>query len=111
MPEARRQPEPVKPKRPIYTLETTGLLIIALLVLIPGGKIGVWIAGGLGFLVVLLGIVLSFIPPGETENKLLFEVKLASGTALAVFFGIWLYSRGARARARQPQTVGLQKPS
>jgi|GraSoiStandDraft_24_1057298.scaffolds.fasta_scaffold04295_3 hypothetical protein len=34
MPEARRQPEPVKPKRPIYTLETTGLLIIALLVLI-----------------------------------------------------------------------------
>ena len=80
-------------------------------VLIPGGKIGVWIAGGLGFMVVLLGIVLSFIPPGETENKLLFEVKLASGTALAVFFGIWLYSRGARARARQPQTVGLQKPS
>ena len=75
-------------------------------VLIPGRKTGVWIAGGLGFLVVLLGIVLSFIPPGETENKLLFEVKLASGTALAVLFGIWLYSRGVRVRSRQRESVG-----
>ena len=45
-------------------------------VLIPsGGKTGVWIAGGLGFLVTLLGIVLSFVPPGETRNKPLFEGK------------------------------------
>jgi hypothetical protein len=70
-------------------------------VLIPGGKIGVWIAGGLGFLVVLLGIALSFIPPGDTGNKLLFEVKLVSGTALAVLFGIVLYGRGARTRSRE----------
>lgn len=37
MPEARRQREPEpesKPKRPVYALETTGLLIIALLVLV-----------------------------------------------------------------------------
>ena len=70
-------------------------------VLIPGGKIGVWIAGGLGFLVVLMGIVLSFIPPGETENKPLFELKLASGTLLAVLFGLVLYARGARTRSRE----------
>ena len=38
-------------------------------VLIPGGKLGVWIAAGLGFLVVLLGIVLSLIPPGETSEQ------------------------------------------
>jgi amino acid transporter len=75
-------------------------------VLIPGGKLGVWIAGGLGFLVVLLGIVLSFIPPGETANKVLFEVKLASGTALAVLFGIVLYARGARTRSRERETAG-----
>jgi amino acid transporter len=74
-------------------------------VLIPGGKIGVWIAGGLGFLVVLLGIVLSFIPPGETENKLLFEMKLISGTAFAVLFGIALYARGARTRSREQESV------
>lgn len=80
-------------------------------VLIPGGKRGVWIAGGLGFLVVLLGIVLSFIPPGEEQHKLLFEVKLASVTVLAVLFGIWLYARGARAKWREPETVRVQNPS
>ena len=69
-------------------------------VLIPGGKLGVWIAGGLGFLVTLLGIVLSFVPPGETENKLLFEVKLVSGTAIAVMIGLLLYWRGARQKAK-----------
>jgi amino acid transporter len=73
-------------------------------VLIPGGKIGVWIAGGLGFLVVLLGIVLSFIPPGETQNKLMFEVKLVSGTVFAVLFGLVLYFRGARARLNEGKT-------
>ena len=75
-------------------------------VLIPGGKIGVWLAGGLGFSVVLLGIVLSFIPPGETQNKLLFEVKLVSGTALAVLCGLALYSQGARARAHEGEGAG-----
>ena len=74
-------------------------------VLIPGGKVGVWIAGGLGFLVVLLGIVLSFIPPGETQNKFLFEVKLLSGTVLAVLLGLVLYFRGARARSYEGETV------
>jgi glutamate:GABA antiporter len=69
-------------------------------VLIPGGKLGVWLAAGLGFLVVLLGIVLSFVPPGETGSKFLFEVKLISGTAFAVLLGLVLYYRGARQKAR-----------
>ena len=69
-------------------------------VLIPGGKIGVWIASGLGFAVVLLGIVLSFIPPGETENKFLFALKLIVGTGFAVLLGLVLYARGAREKSR-----------
>ena len=48
----------------------------------------------------------AYIPPGETANKLLFEVKLASGTALAVLFGIVLYARGARTRLRERETAG-----
>jgi len=75
-------------------------------ILIPGGKIGVWIASGLGFSVVLLGIVLSFIPPGETENKLLFAAKLIGGTGFAVMLGLVLYARGARVRSRQRESVG-----
>ncbi len=70
-------------------------------VLIPGGKIGVWTAGGFGFLIALGGIVLSFIPPGETENKFVFSVKLISGTVIAVALGLILYYRGVRAKARE----------
>ena len=70
-------------------------------VLIPGGKIGVWIAGGLGFLVTLGGIALSFVPPGETANKFVFSIKLIGGTAIAVGLGLVLYYRGLRAKARE----------
>jgi amino acid transporter len=70
-------------------------------VLIPGGKIGVWIAGGFGFLVTLGGIVLSFVPPGESESKFVFSLKLVSGTVIAVGLGLMLYYRGARAKARE----------
>ena len=65
-------------------------------VLIPGGKLGVWIAGGLGFIAVLCGIVFSLIPPGEEANKVLFEEKLVGGAVGAVAIGLMLYWRGAR---------------
>ena len=76
-------------------------------VLVPGGKPGVWLAGGCGFLVVLLSIVLSLIPPGEEQNKLAFEVKLVSGTLLSILLGLVLYWRGAREKASE----GLGSPS
>ena len=65
-------------------------------VLIPGGKLGVWLAGGTGFFVVLAGIAFSVIPPGETENKFLFELKLIGCTGISVLVGLALYWRGAR---------------
>jgi len=70
-------------------------------VLIPGGKFGVWIAGGLGFASVLCGIVFSLIPPGEESNKVLFECKLVGGTVAAIALGLFLYFRGARAKVQQ----------
>ncbi|MGB2654458.1 MAG: amino acid permease, partial [Candidatus Acidiferrum sp.] len=70
-------------------------------VLIPGGKFGVWIAGGLGFAVVLCGIAFSFIPPGEEANKILFEAKLVGGTVAAVLVGLVLYWRGARTKREE----------
>lgn len=75
-------------------------------VLIPGGKVGVWIVGSLGFLVVLAGIVLSFIPPGESENKLAFEATLVAGTFCFVALGLILYFRGARAKTRESVVTG-----
>jgi len=75
-------------------------------ILIPGGKIGVWITSGLGFAVVLLGIVLSFVPQGETENKFLFALKLIVGTGFAVLLGLVLYARGAREKSRERKRSG-----
>jgi amino acid transporter len=69
-------------------------------VLIPGGKFGVGIASGLGFLVVLGGIVLSLIPPGDSSDKLGFELKLIGGTVTAVVLGLVLYFRGVRDKSR-----------
>jgi glutamate:GABA antiporter len=68
-------------------------------VLIPGGKAGVWIAGGLGFVSVLCGIAFSLIPPGEESNKILFECKLVGGTVASVALGLFLYFRGARTKS------------
>jgi len=67
-------------------------------VVIPGGRFGVCVAGGLGLMVVGVGIVLSFIPPGDTSNKVLFETKLVAGTVLSILLGLVLYYRGARQR-------------
>jgi len=67
-------------------------------VLVPGGIAGVWICGSLGFLIVLLGIIVSLVPPGDSSNKLGFELKLVAGTAASVLLGLILYWRGARAR-------------
>lgn len=65
-------------------------------VLIPGGKLGVWIASGLGFLVVLLGIVLSFVPPGEATSKFQFEIELIAATGVAISIGLLLHYWGER---------------
>jgi amino acid transporter len=74
-------------------------------VLIPGGTLGVWIAGGLGFAVSLAAILLSVIPPGETVNKFQFEAKLVGGTGFAILLGIMLYIRGARQKAREARDL------
>jgi len=65
-------------------------------ILVPGGVAGVWICGGLGFLVVLGGIALSFVPPGDSANKLGFFMTLVVGTVASIFLGLILYWRGVR---------------
>ena len=67
-------------------------------VLVPGGIIGVWICGGLGFFVVLVGIFVSLIPPGDSANKPAFVLKVAIVTAISILIGLLLYWRGARAK-------------
>jgi len=67
-------------------------------ILIPGGKFGLWACGILGFVVVLLGIFVSLVPPGDTVNKWSFELRLVGGTLASIFLGLILYWRGARSK-------------
>jgi len=55
----------------------------------------------LGFIIVLASIILSVIPPGETANKLLFEVKLIGGTGFSLLLGVMLFVRGARTKEKE----------
>jgi glutamate:GABA antiporter len=71
-------------------------------VLIPGGTLGVWIAGGLGFAVTLASILLSAVPPGEVTNKFVFELKIIGASLAAVGLGLILYYRGAREKRSEP---------
>jgi amino acid transporter len=67
-------------------------------ILVPGGLPGVWIAGLLGFVVVLIGIVISVIPPGDSANKVAFVVKVIGVTAASIGLGLFLFWRGARSK-------------
>jgi amino acid transporter len=73
-------------------------------VLVPGGAGGVWFCGGVGFLVVLIGIAVSLVPPGDSANKLGFELKLLAGTAISILIGLALYWRGARSKQEELQS-------
>jgi amino acid transporter len=70
-------------------------------VLIPGGKAGVWIISSIGFLIVLAGIFVSLVPPGDSSNKLGFELKLVGGTIASIILGLTLYFRGVKAKERE----------
>jgi amino acid transporter len=70
-------------------------------VLVPGGRGGVWLVGSLGFLICLLAMALSMIPPGETTNKAVFELKLLGGTGIAIVIGLALYWRAKSRRIKR----------
>lgn len=67
-------------------------------VLVPGGRAGIWICGALGFVVILIGILFSLVPPGDASSKWIFELKLAGGTFASILLGLILYWRGARSK-------------
>jgi glutamate:GABA antiporter len=69
-------------------------------VLIPGGRLGVYLTAGLAAAVTFASIIFSIIPPGDSSNKVLFEIKVIGSSIAAIAVGLVLYDRGARAKAR-----------
>jgi amino acid transporter len=74
-------------------------------VLIPGGRLGVWIASGIAFAVTLLSIIVSLFPPGDSSNRALFLFKVVGWTLAAMALGLILYYRGAQAKKREPTST------
>ena len=75
-------------------------------VLIPGGKLGVWIASGTAFAITLLSILFSVIPPGDAASRWVFVVKVAGWTVGALALGLALYYRGVLAKRREGGVTG-----
>ena len=73
--------------------------LIALIPFIPGN--GIFNRLFIGFLIVLIGIVVSLVPPGESTNKVGFELRLIGGTVGSIALGLILYFRGARSKASE----------
>jgi len=74
-------------------------------VLVPGGKTGVWIASGLGFIVTLLSIAVSLYPPGESANRRTFLTKVVGWTVGSLALGLFLYFRGARQKSAEERNA------
>jgi hypothetical protein len=75
-------------------------------VLIPGGKLGVWIASGIAFSATLLSIIVSLFPPGDSSNRALFLIKVVGWTLAAMALGLILYHRGAKTKKREALSGG-----
>jgi amino acid transporter len=71
---------------------------------VPGGKLVAYAVGTMGFVVTLLTILLSALPPADEPNKPLAIFKIVGGCGGLVFLGILLYWSGKR-RKRLAEAV------
>jgi glutamate:GABA antiporter len=54
------------------------------------------VAGAVGAVVTVAGIVAVFLPTGDVGDVWVFEVKMAAGVGLPIAAGLWLYWRSPR---------------
>jgi hypothetical protein len=61
--------------------------------IIPGGRVGVLVAGVSGFGITLFAMALAMIPPPGTTDTLIHEAKLGGGSLLLLGVGLVIYWR------------------
>ena len=71
--------------------------------LIPGGRIGVWLVGGVGAVACSCSFLLGLVPPDQlkTGNPVTYVVLLSAATVL-LCLPPFLWSSWARRRGRAP---------
>jgi amino acid transporter len=70
-------------------------------VLVPGGKVGMWVAGSLAFLITLGSMIVSGISPEGPANRFVFLAKVVGCTVGFIGIGLILYWNGARKKKVQ----------
>ena len=65
--------------------------------LVPFGRAGPWIFGGLGFAATLLSIVLALMPPTDSGNPGLFVLKVGGGCLAFIGVGLFFFHRNRQA--------------
>lgn len=65
-------------------------------VLVPGGKVGIWIAGSLAFAITLGSMIVAGISPDGPGSRAAYLGKVVLCTVLFIGVGLTLYFRGAR---------------
>lgn len=68
--------------------------------LVPGGRPGLLLVAGLGFLATAISLFLLFIPPSGTEHVVNYEANLAVQAAVILLVGALLYGYSRRTAAR-----------
>ncbi|MCP3680749.1 MAG: amino acid permease [Gammaproteobacteria bacterium] len=60
---------------------------------VPGGKTGMWLVAGLGFITSLLTLAISFIPPAQIAvgNTTKYETILIIGVIIGLVLPLWIY--------------------
>ena len=69
-------------------------------VLVPGGKAGIWIAGSIAFLITLGSMIVAGISPDGGGSRWIYLIKVVVSTVVFIGFGLILYWRGARKKAK-----------
>ena len=68
---------------------------------VPGGRIGAYVAGAVGFLVTTVSIVLSFLPARDVDNQLVFVAKIIGSVGVILGIGITVFLFNKRRRKRE----------
>ncbi len=63
---------------------------------IPGGRLGLWLVAGVGFLATTLAMGLTFVPPSGTVNVLNYEANLVLQAVFIILIGGVLYWSSGR---------------
>jgi amino acid transporter len=77
-------------------------------VLVPGGKPGIWIAGSLAFLITLGSMVVAGISPEGPTSRPIFLAKVLACTVGFIGIGLILYWRGARAKTARSSAARVR---